>query len=644
MNKIFIIFFFISSIVKGQDVIDSAKLSNELDRLAATSVGLDEELRIDVENLSLYEMIATIAEEHEINVSASPKLTQRITSNFYKLKVKEIFSFLVDRYNLNVEIVNNIIVFDEPKEEVEITPVKEKKIIDVSFNKVNQFLSIRLKNDSLPDVAQRITDVSGKNIILSPEIKTLKVSAYVLNRPIDQVIEMMAKSNNLELSIDENDFYLLKNLTTGSLSEANDQKIGSRRVSSRVRNTTNAKSNFQNGSFDLSLNDNGFVKIKALNAPIYEIIKDVAEELNLNFFMYDVPDENDRVTLVANGISFDDLLNHIFKGKEFTFKKTDDLYLVGKNITQGLRTTKLVQLENRTIETVLTSIPKSFTDNLEIKEFRDLNGFVVSGSPDQIQEFRDYIYEIDLVVPVIQIEVLIVQYQKSYDIRTGLQIGIDKETRITQGSLLPTTDVTLNASSVNNLIDAFNGLGWINLGKVTQDFYANLKAMESNSVVNISSTPKLVTLNGHTASSSIGETSYYFEQNNRLINTGITDNILQSGTYKATDANLSINITPVVSKDEHVTLDIEVEKSAFLGRVGENAPPDKSTQRFKSIVRVKNNEMVLLGGLDENEKENSGTGAPLLSRIPIVKWFFSNRTKRKEKRKLHIFIKPTVIY
>ena len=154
----------------------------------------------------------------------------------------------------------------------------------------------------------------------------------------------------------------------------------------------------------------------------------------------------------------------------------------------------------------------------------------------------------------------------------------------------------------------------------------------------------MVTLNGHEASSSIGETNYYFEQNNRLINSGINDNILQSGTWKATEANLSINIKPLVSKDENVTLTVSVEKSSFLGRAGENAPPGKSTQKFESMIRVKNNEMVLLGGLDELDNENSGTGTPLLSRIPIIKWFFSSRSKRKEKSKLHIFIKPTVIY
>ena len=54
--------------------------------------------------------------------------------------------------------------------------------------------------------------------------------------------------------------------------------------------------------------------------------------------------------------------------------------------------------------------------------------------------------------------------------------------------------------------------------------------------------------------------------------------------------------------------------------------------------------MILLGGLDELKKDNSGTGTPLLSRIPIVKWFFSSRRNAKTNSRLHLFIKPTVVY
>jgi type IV pilus assembly protein PilQ len=95
---------------------------------------------------------------------------------------------------------------------------------------------------------------------------------------------------------------------------------------------------------------------------------------------------------------------------------------------------------------------------------------------------------------MILIEVLIVQYQKSSEVQTGLQAGLDNQRRTTSGVLFPTTDVNLNSTSVNSLIDAFNGFGIFNLGKVTENFYLNLRALENNSVINLKSTPKLATI------------------------------------------------------------------------------------------------------------------------------------------------------
>jgi len=610
---------------------------SKMEELSKSKKGLNESIRIDLTGLTLYDFITTLAEEHQLNVSVDPQLNQIVTSNFFDVKVTDVFYFLIEKHQLDVDVMNNILIFNKKK--VEIIPEKPKplKIIDVNFNPQNEFLSLKLKNDSLPRVAQAITDASNKNVVLAPDVKDMKVSAYILNRPFDEVLDMMAKSNSLSVVKDEsNNYYLEKSIVPTKEENSNSR-------SSNRRQGNSKPSNNSTGSFSIETNPQGFLNVQSFEGDAAEMIIDAAEQLQINFFMYNTPD-GINTTLIANGITFDDLLNHLFTGEKYTYKIVDDLYLIGLHVTEGLRTTELVQLENRSVETVFNTLPQALSANLEVKEFIELNGFVVSGSKIYIDEFKDYIREIDRVVPVIQIEVIIVQYQKSYEIQTGIQAGIDNQQRTTSGALFPTGDVSLNSTSVNDLIDAFNGLGFINLGKVTEKFYLNLRALENNSLIKLSSTPKLVTLNGHDASSSIGETSYYFEQNNQLINRGVSDNILQSGTWKSTEANLSINIKPLVSKDENVTLTISVEKSSFLARVGENAPPGKATQKFESMISVRNNEMILLGGLDELDNENSGTGTPLFARVPIIKWFFSSRKKRKEKSKLHIFIKPTVTY
>ncbi|MEM0578692.1 type II secretion system protein GspD [Flavobacterium polysaccharolyticum] len=624
---------FSNTIIAQQDI---NQLVKNFDLMSVQSKGLEESIKIDVSGLTLHDFISTIAEDHQLNVDVDHNLNQMVSNNFFDVKVKDVFIHLVQKYDLEVTFRNNIIIFNKRIEKI-ITPKKIVKTIDVTYNPQNEFLSVKLENDTLSSVIKAIIDKTNKNLVLAPAIRNTTISAYILNRPFDQVIQMIAKSNDLLSTKDDDGIYYFEKNNTEST-------VGLTNNNSSLKTKQPKTAIGLPGYFDISTNKNGLLTVKAYAADLAEFITESAEKSKINYFYYNKP-ENEKITLSVENITFDDLLKQILEGKKYTFKKQGQFYLIGEQITEGLRVTELIQMENRSIELVISSLPKVFSDKLEIKEFTELNGLIVSGSKNTVDELKLYIQKIDKVVPMVQIEVIIVQYNKSYSIQTGMKAGIDKLNKIaTSGTVFPNTDIVVNSSSINSLIDAFNGFGLFKLGKVAESFYANLKLLENNSVINVESTPKIATISGHEAKLSIGETSYYFEQTNRLINNNIGNDVLNSGTWKSTDANLSLSIKPFVSTDENVTLTIVVEKSSFLARAGEDAPPGKATQKFESLVRVKNSEMILLGGLDELKKENSGTGTPLISRIPIIKWFFSSRQKGKSTSKLHLFIKPTVVY
>ncbi len=629
-----IFFIFCFQVLIAQDGIQDSEIIFE--NFSKENEQLDETIRIDISGISIYDFLNSIAIEHKINISADSNLNQLVESSFFDIPVKDVFSFLTKKYNIEIEIINDIIVFKKPSEQIILPEKPLEKEIDATFNDRNNFLSVKLTNDVLSKVAQKLTDITGQNIILSPEVKDISVSSYIINRPFDQVINMIAKSNGLVVSIDENDFYFL---------EKNMEPISGNNVSTSTKNSRKKNGKRpESSNAQISISDNGFININAYDTSAADIIYEVTDLLNIEYFIYDEP-SGISTTIVATEISFDELLDHMFKGTPYTFKNSNGLYIIGNQNGEGLRSIELIQLKDRTVETVIATLPAALLTGIETREIIELNGIMVSGSRPRINELKNYIHEIDKVVPMILIEVIIVQYQKSHDIQTGIKAGLSSDARTkTTGTVFPNTDVQLGASSINKLIDAFNGFGIFNLGRVTENFYLDLKFLENNSIINLQSTPKISTLNGHEANLSIGETNYYFEQNNRLINSGLGNDILQSGQWKPTEANLSLKIKPIVSKDEQITLTIIVEKSSFLGRSGENAPPGKATQQFESLIRVKNGEMILLGGLDELERENSGTGTPLLSRIPVIKWLFSSRAKRKKKAKLHVFIKPTIVY
>lgn len=287
-------------------------------------------------------------------------------------------------------------------------------------------------------------------------------------------------------------------------------------------------------------------------------------------------------------------------------------------------------------------IPTQLTSPLKIQVDYELNSFYVTGPGAAIKRFRDFIEQIDKPIPLIQIEVMILEVSRTTKVETGVSWGIGEEPVTTQGGIYPETNLTLGANTVNRVLSGFNGFGSLNLGRVVPNFFATIKAMESNGDLKIRSTPRLSTLSGHRAYFSNGQTSYYAITDQAVIG---SDNPVTTTAinYVPIDAELGLTIKPLVSGDGQVTLDIFVVQSSFGNRISENAPPDINSREFSSIIRVKDQDIVVLGGLEEQSKNNSGSGVPFLARVPLIKWLFSKRVREGKKAKLTVLIKPTVI-
>ncbi|WP_458628622.1 type II secretion system protein GspD [Winogradskyella sp. PC D3.3] len=244
---------------------------------------------------------------------------------------------------------------------------------------------------------------------------------------------------------------------------------------------------------------------------------------------------------------------------------------------------------------------------------------------------------------MILIEVMIIEVNRNSTTDTGIEWGIGEDAVSTQGAIYPSTELTLGAQTVNKIIGGFNDFSSFNLGRVVPNFFAKIKAMETNGNFKILSTPKLATLNGHRANFSNGQTSYYTITDRSIIGVEnpITNEIVN---YVPIEAELGLTIKPSVSGDGHILLDINVIQSSFGARIADDAPPDINSRTFTSIIRMQDQDIAILGGLEENSKNNSGSGVPFLARIPIIKYLFSRQVRTAKKSKLSVLIKPTVIY
>lgn len=627
LNKlVFVILILVTTLANAQQDRFTV-IEEKLKELSKETLGLNEKVELSVNGIAIQEFIRALATSNNLNVSVDPSLSAKVINNFSNVTVADVLLFLCKKYDLDVTFIGNIMSFSQyaapPAAPAKYTP----KLLDISYDKTTDLLSLDLSNDSLAMVVKELTKLSQKNVMFSSGLAGKKVSGYIQNMLFNSALENLAFANELKVTLTEDNFYLIEKM---------DAEASNKKSNSSGQNSHSAKS-----GLNVKSDANKLVSVDAVNVPISDILAAVSFELKNSYFLFTEPKGN--ISLTVKNATNDEFLNHLFNSTEYTFKKEGEIYLIGDRNIEGLRATKVVALKYRTVEKVIDFIPADLKKDVDIKTFSDLNSLILCGSQPRIEELVAFLRDIDRVVPVISIEVLIVDIRNSHAVASGIKAGLGTSPTKTGGDVFPQLNLNLGANSINSIVDGINGLGVVNLGKVTPNFYLSLQLMEQNGTIKINSTPLLSTLNGHEAKMNIGETRYYLEQNSNVIATTSTTT-QNTQVFKPLNAEFAMTINPIVSGDEQITMEITVKQSSFTTQTGTNGPYGTSSRNFQSLIRVKNQEMIMLGGLDDDSQDETASGVPILSRIPIIKWFFSSRTKKKNKSKLTIFIKPTVIY
>jgi type IV pilus assembly protein PilQ len=576
-----------------------------------------------------------------LNINIDPLINQRITSFFSNETVLNVLLYLAKQYNLDFIFTGTIISVAPYRDPMSNLPPKAKDL-KINYDSTVQLITMDLQDDSLLNVAKKITRLSNINVIVQPDLFAKKITGYIQGLPVQNAIEKLALTNNFKVNKTNDDVYILESLKPGEelVSKQNFEPNLNIAVKKVDKNANLPSSSMINVSQDSR--GKKLISLNVVNAPVKDIIKNISEQAGINYFVYS--DLAGNTTATVQNIEFDEVLKYILQGSKYTFNFSNGVYMIGDRTDEGLRSHQLIQLKYRSVDSLLPTIPAELKQGVEIQEFKELNSFLLSGSNPQIKEIEAFVREVDKTVPMVMIEVILMDVKKSKTVQTGINIGVADSVQ-TGGNLLGGggTDFVFGSRDINRFIDQIGLNNIFNIGRVSPNFYVSLRALENNSNIDLRQTPKLSTLNGHTANLSIGSTRYYLQRTQNVLGS-LNPQTVVTEQYIPLEANLTIDIRPFVSGDEQVTLNIDVNISDFTANTPINQPPPSSSSKFRSIIRVKNEEMVVLGGIERNEKSDEGSGTPILSRIPILKWLFSSRSKTNSKTVSVVFIKPTIIY
>lgn len=706
-NFFIILFIFISSISLAQENKRIDNISNQLEIIKLENPRFEEKLNVNISQATLSNFLIAIAKVHQINLSVSPELHNiNIVNNFSDVSISDLLIFLTKEYKLNLDFTGDIIsvskydappLFAEEKEIIAaynpsqglLTLDLQNDPLDRTFRKItdisgkNLVYAPGMEKVKLNFYISNVPFASAMNKLAlanKMEVKESRDGFFVFN-PIDQNIE--DGQNTYTINISENfNFRILDSVQR--LISVDIENIA-------VENVIHTLSK--------SLNLDIFTATPLKNLGTISV---TAEKINFDSFLDKIFEsvnsqtKNPEEDLSQNQGQIQNSSPNV-TNINYTYKKENDIYYFGLENQLSLKQVEIVPLMHRSIELLANPtnnsekrrrnqntfipgstnyysntppidnntsnqynrnnsniekdtqnirdiIPEGILNGIDVKIDKELNSFIVNGPATNIERFKDFIEYIDKPVPVILIEVMILEINKSALLETGVSFGLGEEKVETRGKVFPSTNIRIGAETVNRVIGGFDGFGSLNMGNVLPNFYMDIKAMESNGNLKILSTPKLSTLNGHKAFLSSGQTTYYAVTNQNFFGSQIPQTS-EVTNYYPIDAELALEIMPFVSGNGEITLDISVQQSSFNGeRIAEDAPPGMNSREFSSIIRMRNQDVAILGGIEQRTKDDSGTGVPLLARIPVIKWLFSERRREDSKKKLNILIKPTIIY
>jgi type IV pilus assembly protein PilQ len=594
-------------------------LSVELDSLANNQKGLLDTVQFNLKQIPINHLLLELGKIAQINMDIERGIHQKIMNSFSNVTVKEALLYLCEKYSLTIKISHRILFI---KKYTQPLPPVIAKPMNIQY--YNGLLSCDLRNDTLKNVTRKITELTGKNILSQQNVSNQIVNVFLKNTSVSKTLEKLAFANNLEFDRQKDGTIVL------SKKEKNANNKNNRRGSNSSRKRSKA---------DIEL-VNGKLNIDATDASLEDIVYDLFQKVDSPYFIQSKLEG--KINYKSKEVSLKAALEQIFINSKYFFRYQNGVYSIGERKKEGIVYNKVVPIKYRKAEGFAEYIPENIKATLQISEHLKLNSLIVSGASRDLDNLEAFVKEIDLPVPVVNIDIIVIDYSKNNNLETGIQFGIGEEKAASKGSIFPSVDYTFGSGSINKILSSINGYSALNLGGVTPNFYLSLKALEENGILDIKSTPRLSTLNGEEANFKVGRQEYYRTQQTNIIGTQNPQTQLTEN-WQSVSASLDIKIKPNVTVNKEVILEITFDQTSFTERIVQTAPPGTTTRSLTSIIRVKNDDMILLGGLEEVSKNDTGKGVPFLSRIPILKWIFSGRSKSKRKSKLLVFVKPTII-
>ncbi len=393
------------------------------------------------------------------------------------------------------------------------------------------------------------------------------------------------------------------------------------------------------------------ISINVKEIPVPELLNMIADTSGFNIIIDQEITKLPALSLTLTNVPWDQALDTIMNLSKLVAQKNANILIMktlvqaskekedelrAAQLRQGLEplVTRVFLINYATLADISKIIKDYLTPQRSAMQIDErTNSLIVKDTVDSIERVKKIIETLDTQTPQILIEAKIVEANEDYSKEIGLQRGI----RFGYDPVTPAlADIGPGFSFSSAGGPALGATIGVYKKLVNLDF--NLQLLESESKGRVISTPRIVTQNKKPATiTSSSQTSFRIQ----AVQTG---SIAPVATFQNIAADLNLQVTPQVTNDGAVSMQITLAKASFGDRPSADAPPNMNRRNINTSVLVDNGSTVVIGGVYETNTLESTSGIPFLKDLPLVGWLFRtpNITKIK-KNELIIFITPRIM-
>lgn len=297
-----------------------------------------------------------------------------------------------------------------------------------------------------------------------------------------------------------------------------------------------------------------------------------------------------------------------------------------------------------------------FEGEVSVTADEDTNSLVITASLKDYLALKHVISALDRPRRQVFIEAVIMEVSVGSSRDTGIasHVGYQQEVGGKDATLVLANPA--GGSSVLDLQSAATLTGLavqgpsLDINGITlPSFGAILRAVASNNDVNVLSTPHILTTDNEEAEIVVGDNVPFVSgfvggmgAGSGIGGGGGGLGLLPTVNVQRQDVALTLKITPRINASNFVTLEIDqvVEE---ISRFDERLGPTTSKRSIKSTVVVRDQNTVVIGGLQKSKQSNSKTAFPILGEIPVLGYFFRSTKATRDRVNLLLMLTPHVI-